>query len=246
MASKVCRSRADEATYGVDRLWSDLTSGDVGGEASGRAPAPRRRPAAGGESKGRGPLTEDGSPRAPTGRGWAFERRLVGLVLAAFVLRACFVPWPGDEASADESAEPGTSLCETGRTLDRVPSPNGVWEAVVYRRTCRIGPLSGQTVTDNGLRLVSARDRSRAQVIFEESGSGEEYDRPFLAWTAPDIVRVTIQSPPLDVKTRDFDGVHVDPDDPEIVAAKADWERRYNEALVRLRKEMALRKERDR
>lgn len=180
--------------------------------------------------------------------GWVFERRLIGLVLAAFVLRACIVPWPGDEASADQSAEPGTRLCDSGEIIDRLPSPDGAWEAVAYARSCRFGPLSGQTTTKIGVRLVSTRGPSRVGTVFERLGGESGYDRPFLAWTAPSVLDVVVERPPSEVETLDFDGVHVDlrvdPDDPEIVAAKADWERMYNEALVRLRKEMALRKER--
>lgn len=58
---------------------------------------------------------------------------------------------------------------------------------------------------------------------------GRDYVRPFLAWTAPGVLKVTVAKAPMRVMALDFDGVHVDlrvdPDDPVIKAAVAEWRR---------------------
>ena len=164
-------------------------------------------------------------------RGWAFERRLGALLLAVLMLRGCAGFGRGVEDSANWSTEPGSRLCEIGEILDRLPSPDGAWEAVAYARSCRFGPWSGQTMTNTGVRLVSARDRSRAKTLFEMVGGTHVYNRPYLAWTAPNVVKVTVMRQPRQVEAFDFEGVHmdlhVDPDDPAILAAERAWKLGY-------------------
>lgn len=169
--------------------------------------------------------------RGATRRGWVLERRLVALLLAAVLFRGCAGFGRGIEDSANWSTEPGSRLCEIGAILDRLPSPDGAWEAVAYARSCRFGPWSGQTMTNMGVRLVSTRAPFRTETMFEMAGGTHVYDRPYLAWTAPDVVKVTVMSHPREVEAFDFEGVHmdlrVDPDDPAIVAAKRAWRLGY-------------------
>ena len=77
------------------------------------------------------------------------------------------------------------------------------------------------------VRLVSARDPARTVVLLGVDTGGHEDERPRLAWTAPDVLQVTVYDHSyLKVLTRGFGGVRVDlrydPDDP---ADRAAWRR---------------------
>ena len=112
-------------------------------------------------------------------------------------------------------------LCQNPTLLARQLSPDGAWEAVVEEVACGF--------TAATLRLVSTRDPGLAGRILKVDIRGERASmRPLLAWTAPDVLRVTAAVVPT-VTTLGFAGVHVDlrvdPDDPAIKAAQAEWER---------------------
>ena len=124
-------------------------------------------------------------------------------------------------------ARHGVSPCENA-IVARLPSPDAAWEAVLDQSTCPVG-MGGASIVA-GVNLVSTRDPARTAVLLGVDTGGHEDDRPRLAWTAPDILQVTIPNPfYLKVLTRQFDGVRVDlrfdPDDP---AAKNAWLREHN------------------
>lgn len=152
------------------------------------------------------------------GRG---TRWLVGLLLAAAVLRACNV-LTGDAARSEKERE----ACERPPIIARSPSPDGAWEAVIYKRMCVFGLLAGQTSLTTGVGLVSTRDPSRIERVLGVSSWHDDM-RPRLVWTAPDILQVNVRNLPFLVKivTCSFGGVRVDlrfdPDTPETKAAKA-------------------------
>jgi hypothetical protein len=109
----------------------------------------------------------------------------------------------------------------------RVPSPDGTWEARVDEATCKVG-LGGAAIVA-GAHLVSARDPARSADLLGVDTGGHENERPILAWTAPDVLQVTVPNRSfLKVLARQFDGVRVDlrfdPDDP---ADRAAWRSKY-------------------
>ena len=80
-----------------------------------------------------------------------------------------------------------------------------------------------------GVHLVSMRDPARSADLLRVDTGAHEDERPRVAWTAPDVLQVTVPNRSfLKVLTREFDGVRVDlrfdPDDP---ADRAAWRLRY-------------------
>lgn len=109
----------------------------------------------------------------------------------------------------------------------RMPSPDGAWEAKVDETACLYGFGVGAVVA--GVHLVSTRDPARTADLLGVDTGGHEDERPRLAWTAPDVLQVTVYDHSfLKVLTRRFDGVRVDlrydPDDP---ADRAAWRREH-------------------
>jgi len=120
----------------------------------------------------------------------------------------------------------GKDTCEHA-IVARVPSPDGAWEARVDEAVCLFGFGVGAVVA--GVHLVSTRDPARSTDLLGVDTGAHEDDRPRLAWTAPDVLQVTVPNRSfLKVLTRQFDGVRVDlrfdPDDP---ADRAAWRRKY-------------------
>ncbi len=77
------------------------------------------------------------------------------------------------------------------------------------------------------VQLVSTRDPGHFADLLGVDTGGHEDERPRLAWTAPDVLQVTVYDHSyLKVLTRRFGGVRVnlryDPDDP---ADRAAWRR---------------------
>lgn len=150
-----------------------------------------------------------------SGRGW-YLRVAVRLSLI-LLIAAVFVDWVRFEIALHEARQ----ICQRPTVLDRKTSLDGAWEAVVVQVACGF--------TAAHLRLVSTRDPGLTGHILKLDTRGERaYMRPILAWTAPDVLRVTAAVVPT-VNTLSFAGVQidlrVDPDDPAIMAAKAEWER---------------------
>lgn len=109
----------------------------------------------------------------------------------------------------------------------RLPSPDGAWEAVLDQSTCPVG-LGGASIVA-GVNLVSMRDPARTADLLGVDTGGHHDERPRLAWTAPDVLQVTVYDRSyLKVLTREFGGVRVDlrfdPDDP---ADRAAWRREH-------------------
>lgn len=78
-------------------------------------------------------------------------------------------------------------------------------------------------------QLVSTRDPAHAADLLGVDTGGHHDERPRLAWTAPDVLQVTVYDHSyLKVLTREFGGVRVDlrydPDDP---ADRAAWLREH-------------------
>lgn len=155
---------------------------------------------------------------------WPLVRRLrpVRSSLAAAVL--WFAVAAAVKGDRDRKA------CEEPPVVARQTSLDGAWEAVVVEAVCHFAPAAGMTYVTTGLRLISTRNPSRVGRILEVDTTGRrDYVRPFPAWTAPGVSKVTVAKAPMTVMALDFDGVHVDlrvdPDDPAIKAAVAEWRR---------------------
>jgi hypothetical protein len=132
-------------------------------------------------------------------------------VLAAFVL-ALSMMW--------DAVRP---RC-TNAILDRLPSPDGAWVAVIDEDTCDVGLLAMTDITA-GVHLVSTKPPLRDIAVLGVDTGGHDDDRPRVGWSAPDVLRATVGLRSiLKVLTRQVEGVRVnvqfDPDDP---AARAAW-----------------------
>jgi len=122
----------------------------------------------------------------------------------------------------------GEDTCEHA-IVARVPSPDGAWEARVNEDVCLYGFGTGAVVA--GVHLVSTRGPARFADLLGVQTGGHEDERPSLAWTAPDVLQVTVPNPTyLKVLTRQFDGVRVElrfeSDDP---AERAAWLRQLRQ-----------------
>lgn len=120
----------------------------------------------------------------------------------------------------------GPNPCEEA-IVARVLSPDGMWEARLDETACLYGMGVGYVVAQ--AQLVSTHDPTRTAVLLGADTGGHENERPRLAWTAPDVLQVTVYDRSyLKVLTRGFGGVRVelryDPDDP---ADRAAWRRAH-------------------
>jgi len=110
----------------------------------------------------------------------------------------------------------------THEVLLRLSSPTGAWTAVVSEDTVE-APLS--TSINAHVDLISRERPNEPIELLGIDTGGDQGERPRIAWSAPNILRVTVPNVPyLTVLTRQADGVQVDiqfdPDDP---AARAAW-----------------------
>ena len=110
----------------------------------------------------------------------------------------------------------------TNVVLDRLPSPGGSWVAVTDEDICDVGSFS--TDITAGVNLVSTIPPLRDIVVLGVDTGGNDNERPLVAWSAPDVLRVTMGLRSiLKVLTRQVEGVRVnvqfDPDDPPARAA---------------------------
>jgi len=119
-----------------------------------------------------------------------------------------------------DAVKPGCTVL----VLDRLPSPDGAWVAVSEEATCDVGLLA-MTDVAVGVHLVTTKPPVRDIHLLGVDTGGHESERPLIAWSAPDLLRVTVPLYScLNVLTRQAEGVRVDvqfdPDDP---AARAAW-----------------------
>ena len=144
----------------------------------------------------------------------------LGTVLLALLAAVWAVTGDGDGDGKDN--------CDHA-IVARVPSPDGAWEARIDEAVCLYGFGVGAVVA--GVHLVSTRGPVRFADLLGVNTGGHEDDRPRLAWTAPDVLQVTIPNPLyLKVLARQFGGVRVElrfePDDP---ADRAAWLRQLRQ-----------------
>jgi len=112
----------------------------------------------------------------------------------------------------------------TDTVLDRLPSPDGSWVAVIDEDTCDVGLLAMTDITA-GVHLLTTKPPLRDIDVLGVDTGGNDSERPRVAWSAPNVLRVTVfQYAILKVLTRQAEGiqvdVHFDPVDP---AARAIW-----------------------
>ena len=107
-------------------------------------------------------------------------------------------------------------------------SPDGAWKAQVNESLCENTVVMDITA---GVYLVSAADSAEYAELLSVDTGGRHEERPRIAWTAPDVLQVTVPNISfLNVLTRRFHGVRIDlrydPDDP---AARAAWRQKLGE-----------------
>ncbi len=80
-----------------------------------------------------------------------------------------------------------------------------------------------------GVHLVSTRAPARSTDLLGVDTGAHKDERPRLAWTAPDVLQVTVPNRSfLKVLTRQFGSVRVDLRfDPDHPADRAAWRRKY-------------------
>jgi hypothetical protein len=113
----------------------------------------------------------------------------------------------------------------THEVLVRLPSPTGAWTAVVSEDTVEGISTTGISAA---VELISSEHPAQSTELLGVDTSGHNEQRPRIAWSAPNVLRVTVPNLSyLKVLTRHADGVdvdlHFDPDDP---AARAEWLKR--------------------
>lgn len=107
--------------------------------------------------------------------------------------------WAYGDFGGGSRVEREREACERPPIIARSPSPDGAWEAVIYKRMRVFGLLAGQTSFTTGAGLVSTRDPSAMEVLIGVSDWGDDM-RPRLVWTAPDILQINVCNLPFLVK----------------------------------------------
>jgi hypothetical protein len=113
--------------------------------------------------------------------------------------------------------------------LDRLPSPDGAWFAVNEEFVCEMvdSDIGG------GVHLVTTKPPfQEIPLLVVDVGGYADQQRPHIAWSAPDVLRITVPLHSLlNILTRQAEGVrvdiHFDPDDP---AARAAWLKQTNQS----------------
>lgn len=108
----------------------------------------------------------------------------------------------------------------THAVVDRLPSPDGRWVAVIDEYISDVGLLAMTAVTAE-VHLVSTSSPIRDIEIFGIGTGGNVSERPRLAWSAPNVLRVTVPLYDyLRLQPRQVEGILVDvrfdPDDPMV------------------------------
>ena len=96
----------------------------------------------------------------------------------------------------------------TGTIVTEIASPSGTWKASVVDWWCE-SPLT--TVITTSVQLVSTRDATRSADVLGVDTGGHDIERPRIAWTAPDVLQVTVPSNFYRVvQTLEYDGILID------------------------------------
>lgn len=157
------------------------------------------------------------APRSPRRIFGVSRSCLLTLTVILFVLSGCFT-LVNYELS---------SHVWTTRITEEL-SPDGAWKAVVDETVVEPG-FGGASITDE-VDVVSTRDPPRRAEVLGVDTGGHDEDRPRIAWTGLNILRVTIDNLSYVTPHRlDYEDVAIDlrfdPDDPP---ARAAWLRRRN------------------
>jgi hypothetical protein len=114
----------------------------------------------------------------------------------------------------------------THTEIERLPSSTGIWTATVAENIVE-GVLASEDTWDVYLTSKQHPRETDARELLVYDVDGTNHDRPRIAWSAPNVLRVTVPnlSSPTIVASH-LDGVavdlHYDPDDP---VARAKWQR---------------------
>jgi hypothetical protein len=96
----------------------------------------------------------------------------------------------------------------TATIVTEIASPSGAWKASVVDWWCE-SPLT--TVITTSVQLVSTRDATRSADVLGVDTGGHDIERPRIAWTAPDVLQVTVPSNGYpEVRTLEYDGILID------------------------------------
>ena len=96
----------------------------------------------------------------------------------------------------------------TGTTVTEIASPSGAWKASVVDWWCETKFV---TVVTASVQLVSTRDATRSADVLGVDSGGYDDARPRIAWTAPDVLQVTVPSNFYRVlQTLEYDGILID------------------------------------
>lgn len=103
--------------------------------------------------------------------------------------------------------------------LDRLPSPDGAWVAVIDEYTCDVGSFS--TAITAELHLITTKPALRDIDLLGVDTGGNDNERPRVAWSVSNVLRVTVPlSDYLRFRNKFVEGVQVDirfgQDDPMV------------------------------
>jgi hypothetical protein len=139
-----------------------------------------------------------------------FFRRPGCLLALAMLVAVVIALWkPG---------EPEQLGC-TDVVLDRLPSPDGAWVAVMDESNCEVG-MGGNAITA-GVHLVKTKPPLQDIDLLRVDTGGDIDDRPRVAWSAPNGLQVTVPLYDyLRLRYTSVEGLQVDvrfdPDDPLV------------------------------
>jgi hypothetical protein len=107
----------------------------------------------------------------------------------------------------------------TDVVLDRLPSPDGAWVAVMHEVDSEVG-MGGDSITAT-VHLVKTTPPFRDIDLLGVDTGGDASNRPRVAWSAPNGLQVTVGlSDYLDFRNRSVEGLQVDvrfdSDDPRL------------------------------
>lgn len=107
--------------------------------------------------------------------------------------------------------------------LERVPSPDGTWVAVIDEDTCDVGSFS--TDITAGVRLFATKPPVRDIDLLGVDTGGNINERPRVVWAGPHLLQVNVlQYSLLKVLMQQVEGVQVDVRfDPIDHTAKPIW-----------------------
>jgi hypothetical protein len=110
----------------------------------------------------------------------------------------------------------------TGTTVAEIVSPTGTWKASVVDWLCESPWVTHITAS---VQLVSTRGPVRSADILGVDTGGHDDERPRIAWTATDVLQVTVPNRVyLKVRTLDYAGIRIDLRfDPDDIEDRTRW-----------------------